>query len=145
MPPRVLLAHSKSFDRTETELSLKALGWNVFSTTSYKAACEMVTHSQFQFILLSISLDDGDGYTLTKLIRETDSQSKDALVVATSRSGITDEAAISRGLDGVINLECSREELEAQLQKWVAKLAFRMWKTEGMPRLSLDRIWMGGA
>jgi hypothetical protein len=22
-------------------------------------------------------------------------------------------------------------------------LAFRMWKTEGMPRLTLDRMWMG--
>ncbi len=143
MPPRVLLAQSSNFDRTETELALQSLGWEVLVATSAKQACELVKQQEFQFVVLTLVFEDGDGYSVARSIREIEGSARKALIVATGKGGVTeDETCLQAGMDGVINPDCDREEITAQLQKWIARLACRMWKTEGMPRLTLDRMWM---
>jgi len=144
MPPRVLLAQNSNFDRTETELALQSLGWEILVATSAKQACELVKQQEFQFVLLALVFEDGDGYSVARAIREIEGTARKALIVATGKGGVTeDETCVQAGMDGVINLDCDREEITGQLQKWIARLAFRMWKTEGMPRLTLDRMWTG--
>ena len=144
MPPKVLLAQTSAADRAETELALNSLGWEVWTTTNAKEACELAKTSSFEFVLLDLVLEDGDGYTVARTIREAEGGTNRCCIVAIGTLGPDeDQACLNSGMDGVINSTCNQEELKAQLQKWIARLAFKMWKTEGMPRLTLDRMWMG--
>jgi CheY-like chemotaxis protein len=146
MPPKVLLAQTSAADRAETELALNALGWEVCATTSAKEACELAKTQEFEFVLLDLVLEDGDGYVVARTLREAEGGTNKTCIVAMGTLGPDeDQACLNAGMDGVINSTCNQEELKQQLQKWIAKLAFRMWKTEGMPRLTLDRIWTSGS
>lgn len=145
MPPIVLLAQNKAFDPADVELALESLGWQAVVCTSASAACELVRTQEFQFVLLGLTFDDGDGYRVASCIRQSDGPGRKTIIVATSSgtSNITAEETdrcIHAGIDGIIDMRCGRDELTAQLQKWLAKLAFQMWKTEGMPRVTFDRL-----
>lgn len=96
MPAKVLLAHAKTFDRTDTELTLQSLGWEVTATTSFKTTCELVEKYQYQFILLSISLDEGDAFAVTKLIREREGPVRKSLIVGATRAPPPRSAVWSR-------------------------------------------------
>jgi hypothetical protein len=74
-------------------------------------------------------------------IKLADSLSKNAVIVAVGNfNPVESQECLQSGMDGVINLAIGAEEVRSQLQKWYARVAFRMWKVEGMPRLTLDRF-----
>jgi len=139
------LAENRTFERGEIELALQSLGWEVVICHSADESLQLWKENGFELVLLGLSLEDGDGLSVARGIRAHEGATPKALIIATIKTGAVQEetACVQAGMDGVINFDCDREELRAQLRKWLAKLAFRMWKTEGLPRLTLDRIWTG--
>jgi CheY-like chemotaxis protein len=140
MAPKVLLAQKDTPDRTEAQAVLIAFGCDVTVTTSSAGAIDLVKKSSFDFVVLDVVLEDGDGYSVAKAIRSSE-LSPTACVVATGSFEPGEEKLCAEaGIDEVINLNCAPDEVTATLHKWMAKLVFKMYKTSGAPAVNLNHL-----
>ncbi len=73
--------------------SLEQEGFSVLHSTGYKKAIEFISNKKFDLAILDLSLPDGDGYQLCKIIKKTDD------IPVIFLTAIDDEVNVVMGLD----------------------------------------------
>jgi CheY-like chemotaxis protein len=141
MAPKVLLVQKDTPQRTEAQAVLVLIGCNVTVTDSALEAGTLATASEFDFVVLELLLEDGNGYRLADAIRDRESSSKRACILATGDLE-EDQVSLCRecGIDEVVNLNRDPDGISAILHKWMAKLVFRMWKHDDFAAPTLSSL-----
>jgi len=129
MPPKVLLVQKDTPERQEAQLVLELVGCSVTVTSSAVEATNLAVVTAFDFVVLEMMLDDGNGFRLVDAIRDNESESRRACILATGDLPEA-EVALCRecGIDEIVNLSRDPDGISAILHKWMARLVFRMYK-----------------
>jgi CheY-like chemotaxis protein len=140
MPPIVLLAQRHSFHQFATQTVLRSLGWNVVHAGDASTAIKLATESIFDLALLDLMLDQGDAYEIARHIRTADTTWRTCIIAtAVFRPG-EEEQCYAAGMDGIIDLDCSSEDLKRALVKRIAKPVYTIWKREGITAYRLSAM-----
>ncbi|HYE56250.1 MAG TPA: response regulator [Chitinophagaceae bacterium] len=119
-PLRILVAEDNLVNQKIAIKILAKLGYEASLANNGKDALEIVSHEQFDIILMDVQMPEMDGLEATRMIR-TCLQVQPVIIALTANTmqGDRDEC-IQAGMDDYLSKPIQMQELVAQLEKWGA-------------------------
>jgi CheY-like chemotaxis protein len=117
-PLKILVAEDNPVNQKIATKILNKLGYEPLVAENGKEALEMVSHDQFDMILMDVQMPEMDGLEATRMIRTClDVQPIIIAMTANVMQGDRDEC-MQAGMDDYISKPINIEELLGQFEKW---------------------------
>jgi signal transduction histidine kinase/CheY-like chemotaxis protein len=117
-PLRILIAEDNPVNQKIATKILNKLGYDPIIAENGKEALEMVSHEQFDMILMDVQMPEMDGLEATRMIRTClDVQPIIIAMTANVMQGDRDDC-MQAGMDDYISKPINIEELLGQFEKW---------------------------
>ena len=125
--PRILVAEDSPVNREVAAGMLELLGYQVEMAENGRQALELAGRSQFDLVLMDCQMPEMDGLTATGEIRRREASSghRRLTVIALTANAMQGdrERCLSAGMDDYLTKPYTQMQLQAAVQKWLAKPA----------------------
>lgn len=125
-PLRILVAEDNLINQQLAGKILKKMGYDPVFAENGKEVLALVSHAQFDIILMDVQMPEMDGLEATRMIRLCLS-SQPVIIAMTANTMQGDrEEYLQSGMDDYISKPIHLEELVRQLRKWATQLKERV-------------------
>lgn len=119
-PLRILVAEDHPVNQKLALTVLNKLGYQPDMATNGQEALEMVSHRNYDIILMDVQMPEMDGLEATRMIRRCVEQQPVILAMTANAMQGDRDRCLQAGMDDYISKPLELDELIAQLKKWSA-------------------------
>ncbi|TGL87977.1 response regulator [Leptospira congkakensis] len=122
-PLKILVADDDPISQKVSSLFLKKLGYSNLQTDNGGKTLDMVRSECPDFLFVDVQMPDMDGITVTKCIRQSQTITKQPIIIALTANVLEEEKqrCLSAGMDDFMTKPLLLRDLDFMIRKWAKK------------------------
>lgn len=122
-PLKILIADDDPINQKVSSLFLKKLGYTALQAENGEKTLDMVRSVLPDLLFIDIQMPDMDGITVTKCIRQSESISKQPVIIALTANVLEEEKhrCLASGMDDFMTKPLLLHDLDFMIRKWAKR------------------------
>lgn len=120
---KILVAEDNSINQAVILSQLEMLGYRAECVSNGSEALELLTHQDYDLILMDCQMPLMDGYTATKELRLREGNKRHSIVIALTANAMLEdrEKCLAAGMDDYLSKPLEQEDLAKAIEYWTSR------------------------